>query len=329
MIGNYVVAYTKGRGSPLALGKVKSKAKGVLTVLSEKDCHIKTRQSFFEVLPENVVLDLGTDPVPGVVYGHDTHLLYRGSKMHDYFGKVCFFYKPDKEVGQKIWAAFDRAYKILAKHGIDFADSCIWEIHPAHKGKWAGFYKRSPKPEVMPHRFSIKPEKMLASEYVYVILHEVAHHLHMNYLESVKLNSLWIKAFNTSIKTDPIDKATSTRLFEALMGGEDRPSDFKTNLSEEDTLAYKWILRVIKENHNLGIKELNTLFEADREEIQQVWPLRSIPKKELKPIVSEYATTHVNELIAEAFAFYLTGKELPPSLVRLVEKSISLIKAKL
>jgi hypothetical protein len=64
-----------------------------------------------------------------------------------------------------------------------------------------------------------------------------------------------------------------------------------------------------------------------KDDIRGLWPLRNIPRKELAPIVSEYATKNHKELFAESFAYLLTGKKLPEPIVRLLEKSISHAKA--
>ena len=51
-------------------------------------------------------------------------------------------------------------------------------------------------------------------------------------------------------------------------------------------------------------------------------------KKDLAPVVSEYATTNYHELIAESIAFHLTKRKLPAPIAALVEKSLGFAKAK-
>ena len=181
----------------------------------------------------------------------------------------------------------------------------------------------------MPHRFQIKPETVPATEYVYVILHEFAHYLHREFMTGAKLNAAWIRLFNTSIKLLTIKRDQSMRLLTALIQGEEKPSDFKSGLDDENKLAFNWIIRTIKADHAISLAELDILFEADfKDEIEALWPDKTLNKKDLAPIVSEYATTSPPELIAESFAFHLTKRSLPAPITKLMEKSISYARAK-
>ena len=329
MKNSYIIGKNRGKeGFSLFLGRVASSTNGLVTGFVEKDSHIRDKRSGFEVPSKDVLLNLGTEPHPGTVYGFNTANLYQGAKQHDFFGRICFFYKPEKELATKLMKAFDKAASILEKLGFVPVINSLWQVNSKDSGgKWAGSYKRSKKPELNPHRFSIKPESLPDTELVYVILHEFAHHIHAEYLTSPKINATWIKLFNTSIKLLSIPKDQSQRLLQALIGGEDKPSDFKSGLSEEDALAYNWIIRNIKTDHALSINELNHLFEADfRSEIESVWPQKLLHKKDLRPVLSEYATVSYYELIAESFAFYMLKRTMPQSIQKLVEKSISIAK---
>lgn len=328
---HYIIGRAQGGAGPkLFFGKVQSRSGTILEGYIEKDAHIANVKTSFEIPAKDVVLDLGENPHPGSVYGFDTTNRFFTRKVHDFFGPICFFYKPEKEVVKKLFAAFDTAAKILQKAGFEYpAGISVWEIVPKEsKGKWAGYFKKSNKPESNPHRFSIKPESAPDSEWVYIILHEFAHYLHFSAMTGAKLNAAWIKLFNTSIKVQTIKKETSVSLLENLVSGEDRPSDFKSSLDEDQRNAYNWILRTIKADHSVSVRELDTLFEADaKDEIQNLWPQRTIHHKDLQPIVSEYATTAVQELLAESVAFYLTKRKLPAGITKLVEKSLSFAKA--
>jgi hypothetical protein len=327
---SYIIGKSRTKeGFNLFFGKVSSDASGILSGYIEKDSHVQELRKQFEIPKKDLLLDLGTSPHPGTAYGFNLTNRYQGAKSHEFFGKICFFYKPEKEAAAALMKAFDKAQAIIERAGFNPVVNSVWEINSAESGgKWAGSYKRSKKPEQVPHRFAIKPESLPESEFVYVILHEFAHHLHAEYLTGAKINATWIKLFNTSIKLQTIGKEQSSRLLQALIEGEERPSDFKSGLSEEDGLAFNWIMRTIKADHAISIRELDCLFEADfRDEIEQLWPKKTLHKKDLKPILSEYATTNYHELIAESFAFYLTKRTLPSSITKLVERSLSFAKA--
>jgi hypothetical protein len=52
-----------------------------------------------------------------------------------------------------------------------------------------------------------------------------------------------------------------------------------------------------------------------------------VSKKDLAPLVTEYATKHVKELVAESIAYHLSGKKLPKEVESLVDKTFSYAKS--
>jgi hypothetical protein len=277
----------------------------------------------------DVVLNLGSDPHPGKVYGYDVGTLHRKRLTHDKFGDVHFFYRPDKQVLADLKESMDKVAERLKRQDLLFLlDNMIFEVLPYNGEKFAGRFLKS-KNEKLPKRIQIRPEIMPASEYQYVWYHELGHNLHLDYCKpSKKLNASWLKLFNTSIRVDTIKKDKSQQLLDALIGGEEPPSDFKRGLDEEDALAFKWLIRTIQQVNGLSIQDLDILFEADmKDEVAKVWPVRNISHKELAPIVSDYATVNFKELFAECFAFYMVKKKLPEPIVKLMERSISYAKA--
>lgn len=301
---------------------------GDVEAVAEKLCHIAGQRNTLTVAKKNLKLNLGPTPHPGKVYGLDVSRLYYTKKLHDSFGQIHFFYKPDKQIVKDLWQTMDKVAKKLKKVGLEFLlDGIVWEIEPYNNEKFAGMFVSS-KNEKIPNRIQFKPESMVATEYAYLLFHELGHNLHLTYATGKKLNAYWLRLFNTSIRVATVRKETAAQLLEQLMEQEDPPSAFKGQLSEDDALAFKWIVRTIQSVNGLGIKDLDTFFEADmKDDIRKLWPTRTIPRKELEPIVSEYATRNMRELVAESFAFHMTGKKLPEQIVKLLEKTYSYAKA--
>lgn len=332
MINNYVIGRIRSaESSAYFLGKVEAVKKGVVYGTHEKNSHIKTLRSGFEIPASDIVVDLGEDPHPGRVYGLDVGNLFKGKKHHDFFGPICFMYSPKKELSAKLMAAFEEAAKILEKAKLPEPEHCVWEVQgPIPKSKWAGYYAHSQKPEKNPHRFAIKPEGVppTIGDFTYVILHEYAHWLHATHATGKKLNAKWVRLFNTSIKLQTIKKEHSQNLLQTMLAGQEPPSDFKGQLEEDDRNAFLWIMRAIRNDHSVSIKELDLLFEAGyHADVEALWPKVTLNKKDLKPVVSEYATVSFKELFAEAFAFHLTKRKLPDSVTTLVDNTISYAKA--
>ena len=326
MKNHYVIGKSSTKdGVKLVFGKVSSITNGIVEGVQERNCHIQKLRNGFEIPTVNIVIDLGPEPHPGTVHGFKVGHRFAGKVTHDFFGDICYLYKTPKEVRVKLEDAFDRAAKIITKAGFEAPDYSTWEVHPKDGGgKYAGYYRHNKNPEKDPHRFAIRPESVPTSEYLYVILHEFAHHIHAQYMPGAKINAAWLRLYNTSIKPQTIKKETSQLLVQALVAGEERPSDFKTGLDEEQRNAFNWIIRQIKTDHGISIKDLDTLFEAEyKDDIEKLWPMRTLAKKDLAPIVSEYACLNHHELFAESLAFHWTKKKLPTGVTNLIDKSLS------
>jgi hypothetical protein len=324
--GDYFVAAREQGKDYLAKALSNQHGNTVEAVLEDK-CHIQGLRHTMTVDVKDVVVVLGPTPHPGKVYGADVTNLFRARKDHDDFGPIHFFYKPEKEIVKDLWISMSKVSKRLDKHGLGFLlQDIMWEVQRFNGEKYAGCYISS-RNEKVPVRIQFRPESVPATEYAYVLLHELGHHLHLEFIKSKKLNAYWLKLFNTSIKVVSVRKDLSKQLLERLLDQDAVPSDFKRDLDEEEALAFKWIIRTISTVSALSIKDLDTLFEAGfKDEVAKVWPVRNIPRKELAPVISEYSTKNVKELFAEVFAFHMTGKKLPDAVVRLLEKSISYAK---
>jgi hypothetical protein len=325
--GDYFIAKREGGKDYLAKALSDNDAKSVESVL-EKNCHIQGQRHTMTVELSDIILNLGPKPHAGKVYGQDVVALHRKRADHDVFGDIHFFYAPEKTVLVDLKDSMNKVAAKFKKTGLNFLfKDVVYEVMPYNGEKYAGQYMKG-KNEKIPDRIQIRPEIMPASEYAYVWYHEFGHRMHLRFCPSKKLNATWLKLYSTSIKVESVRKDKSQQLLDMLMDGEEAPSNFKSGLDEEDALAFKWIVRTIQQVNGLSIKDLDTLFEAEmKEEIRKVWPVRNIPRKELAPIVSEYATVNVKELFAECFAFYMVGKKLPEPIVKLLEKSIAYAKA--
>jgi hypothetical protein len=325
---DYVLVTEKEDNPRTTLAKINQIASKIAYCTDVKDSHIPRLRRDFEVPISRIIAIVDTE--------HSSFNktfrtpIYRGKKPHDAVGALNFFYKPDQETGQKIIKAFDKIVKIFDQQRLDFlidSSQAVWEIYPHTGEKYAGMYRRSSKPEKNPHRFMIRPESLTPDWYTYVIAHEYGHHLHSEFMTSRKLNAQWIKLYKSTILVKDVDKKQTTRILNALLDQEAPPSDFKGQLEEDDATAFKWIIKAIRTQHKLSIKELDAYFLAEFfDEIQEVWP-DAVTTNDLAPLVTEYSTVSYRELLAESFAYYITGRELPKAVLKLLEDSIAFAKA--
>jgi hypothetical protein len=328
--GNYAIGLNRNKiGKPKPfLFKINSVSRDTVIGVLEKNRHIQKQKYTFELPIKDIIVSLGNDPHPGKVHGQDTSILYRGKTIHDDFGDLYWFYRPESTVKEDVKSGFKKAAKCLKQNRLDFLindDNCVWEILPFNGEKYAGCYIRSKDSEKSPNRYQIRPEIMPSSEYPYVILHEIGHHFHHEYLTGKKINASWVRLYNTSIAKDVIKKDKLQELLEGLIEQKEHlPSEYKTILSEEDTQSYRYILKAINDQHSLSVKELDLLFEADYlDDIKAIWPKRDLSLKMFAPIVSQYACKSVAELIAESFSMFLLKKKLPDDVHDLLDKSLS------
>jgi hypothetical protein len=294
-----------------------------------ENMHIAQLRKGFDTKVENIIAIL--DP-SHPSYHNKFDAIFDSRIVHDDVGSLNLFYRPRGEVVRHLSNAFSTAHAALKAKGLDFIiqpQTCVWEIYPYGGEKYAGYYKRNSKPEKNPHRLAIIPEHTSYdhSWYTYVIFHELAHHMHSEFVVGRQLNAKWIDLYSTSVPARDILKEDTDRLLKALLEGEDLPSAFKGQLEEADEEAYKLILKAIKQQHKLGVKELDVLFVAEfNDQIKALWP-ETVVANDLNPLVTEYATKSYRELFAEAFAYYMTGRDLPQEVKELVEESISYAKS--
>lgn len=324
--GDYVIVQV---GPATVAAKIRALDGKKVKLLSIQVPHIQTLRNSFVAKASDILVNLGPTPFPGKVYGHDLTKLYWGETEHEHFGALHWFYTPPKDVKRNLDKAFNITFKRLNKVGLEFLASesdTLWEILSFNKEKYSGEYAHT-KREAVPSILRIRPESMDASDYPYVIAHELGHRLHFQYARRSSLEAKWITLYNTSIRVTEIDRKISKQLLKDLIEGDTSPRAFLRSLDDDDKLAYRWILRYVKSTHSLSPNELDILWQEDKSELEKVWPNRTIPKKDLEPLVTPYATKHYKELIAESFAYYLCGKALPKSVNKLVERTISYAKA--
>lgn len=298
-------------------------------VLHTDGSHLQETRKSSDIDPEHVVLNLGPNPRKGHVFGVDTTDLYEKTKTHDLVGDVHFFYRPGKEAFESLWRAFNISSKQLSKYGLQrlLKDDIVWEVYSGDSGgKYSGMYTtRREAPPVI----KIRPEKMPASHYPYVINHELGHHLHYMYASnSDTLQAAWVKLYNKTISVKPVDAGTCANLREQFHDTARTVGEFRRALSEDEVLkvAFARILGYIKINHNIDVKAIDLLLSTNNwDAVEAMWPA-SVTTKDMEPLVSEYALKHWHELFAEAFAFHLTGTSLPANVQKLVEKTISYSK---
>jgi hypothetical protein len=325
-----IVLVAKSLDKPrLTCAKVEFIDSDNIGMIEVENMHIAQLRKGFDTHAENVIAILDPEHPS---YHNKFDAIFQKAIHNEDFGSLNWFYQPKDEVREKLEDAFKKAADALEAKGLGFIiqpTTCVWEIYPYGGEKYAGYYKRNSKPEKNPNRLAIIPEHTDYdhSYYTYVIFHELAHHLHSEFVIGRQLNAKWIDLYSTSVPARDILKPDTDRLLKAMLEQEDLPSAFKGQLEEADEEAFKLILKAIKQQHKLGVKELDVLFVAEfNDQIKALWP-ETVVANDLNPLVTEYACVSYREMFAESIAYYLSGRTLSSEVTALVEESIAYAKA--
>lgn len=311
-----------------------------LTGVIEKTRHLSPATITFN--SSAVVLNVGEDPFPGMVLGHDLRRLYRRTREIEYLGDVHFFTRTSKEQLTSLRKGAKEFASYLKKAGLEFLldnGTSLEVVSKDYAGKWAGLYKHSRDPDVTPHSIMItldksRVESSSINTYSYVLAHEFGHALHFQYLKKdARADAAWIRAYSDTVRPVQVDKATVKAFLDTLLSA-GSVQGAKGDMSEEDIPLFRRVLREVASSSKLSVREIDRLLEAEdtkdelnRQAIREAWPRSGVMHHELHPSVTNYALKHYQELFAETFAFFILGKDIPRNLRSLMEKSLDRARA--
>lgn len=306
------------------LGKVHAASKSKMIVINEKYGNITHLRTTKEIDKGQVILNLGSKPYPGKVYGVDLEHIYLGKKDIPNLGEVGFFYKPEKKVVKNLSKAASVVSKRLAKHKLKrLMDHDVYWHLQGKSGKYAGKYTRLNKGGTLTEIITFCVENYNASDYAYILTHELGHVAHFNYVkEDSKLDASWLALYAKSKEGKLLSRKVCEDIRDKVVIEDEPPSKASKLLDEDDKKHFNQIIKQTKRLHNLGLKELDVLWFGNKlDKIREVWAT-VVPYSDEEPILNEYALKNYEELFAEAFAFHIGGIKLPSSIQKLMEKTV-------
>jgi hypothetical protein len=281
----------------------------------------------------DILVRLGKDPKPGTVYGVDVANVYRKSFVHEAWGPVHFFVKPDKSKIKILRTSLDVTAKRLDKLDLlSYMGLFQTEIR-AKKGKYAGMYKHHQDNKSLLWYCLDMSDSL--EDMNYVMYHEFGHVLRFNGLTRVKPRARWQRLFQQSIAPVVVTKKQLELLKGHMLDAMETSSEgslssiIKDFTGDDDDLIaqVRAFTRWMKQVHHVSAQDLGVLWSAgDKDTIQSIWPGSSIDTSKLKPVMTDYACKSVEELFAESFAYYAWGKKIPQHIEKLLEKSLTIIK---
>ena len=329
---DYVICRSVDNPKKNFMGRVIKLRKDSFVVLDENKAHYEPNN--VEVEFDQLILNLGATPPVGTILGFDTNNLYRRSKEHDIWGSIHYFRKVHKELGQSLTGALDKTGEKLVKLGFEKVfDKFVTEVRQPH-GKHAGMYIYvTDKKKDVPSHLQLFLKDDHSAEMRYVLYHEFGHAIRKHCLNTPNVHAAWTKIFRTSVLNKPIEAPVFKRLLKAIVSVDAEEAktysiaELINSTEEEDLLAFKVAARYINQVYHISTRDFRSLITAGKFElVKSVWPTTTIDVDDLKPIVSEYACTNMEELFAESFSHHLTGKKLPKNVTELLEKHLAIAK---
>lgn len=297
---------------------IKPTSDGLLVDL-EKNRHFDPKR--VEIQKHQILLNLGADPEPGMVYGQDLNNLYRGAISTEYGIDFHKFSKFSEKVNLQVENSVSKALKALKAHGL----LCVTQLPLVYElrqktSKYAGMFKSGKDVS----RITLFTHDLAHVNFdAYILVHEVAHAIDHYLVDSKELRARWVKLFMHSIKATTVPLSEAKTMWKPFSTASS-VSAWKSSY-EEDTEKAKvnLILRMIKQAHGIAVTDLNALMAAEEfDVIKELWPTSDLHSTELNPLITEYATKSVKETFAEALALHITGTKLPKQVIRLVDDTI-------
>lgn len=273
---------------------------------------------------DTLIANLGKDPAPGKAYGVDIQPHY-GDFQSD-IGNVHLYRKLDDDEKKALTVSIKKIVKKVEEQGL----AKVFPIKRVEilnqKGRWAGEYKISNKTGEVEDVIRLFP-KILSDQIhnQYIWAHELGHAVWFRYVPD-RLRSEWLEMYNESTKVSKAKKSQMEDLCTALVSSQQSVREFQRDIEEEELAMFKEALSYLKKIHKMSPEDVNILLNQNSKVLVAIWPTTaSISNNE--SLCGDYAKVSVHELFAEAYAFYTTGKQVPKSIQKLLEKTIKAVKA--
>lgn len=273
---------------------------------------------------DTLIANLGKDPVPGKAYGVDIQPHY-GDFQSD-IGNVHLYRRLEDDEKKAVTVSIKKIVKKVEEQGLGkvFPIKRVEILNP--KGRWAGEYKISNKTGEVEDVIRLFP-KILSDQIYnqYIWAHELGHAIWFRYVPE-RLRSEWLEMYNESTKVSKAKKSQMEDLCTALVSSQQSVREFMRDIEDEELALFKEALIYLKKIHKMSPEDVNILLNQNSKVLANIWPTTaSISNNE--NLVSEYAQTSVHELFAEAYAFFTTGKILPKTIQKLLDKTLKAAKA--
>lgn len=269
-----------------------------------------------------LIANLGKDPKPGKVFG--VEIMPHLGELDTPIGPMHFYRKVTDAEKEAIRIGVKKAHKKVSDLGLEkvFPISRI-EVHNP-KGKWAGTYSVNFKTGEAVDLIKLFPKLLEDQIYnQYIFIHELAHAVWYRFVPE-KVRALWLEQYNQMTKVSKAKKADMESLCQSLVNSQMNIREFQRDLEEDELALFKEALSYLKKVHKMSPEDANVLLNQNSKVLAEIWPTSASFSNtdSVTALLGEYASTSCTEMFAEAFALHLTGKQIPKTILKLLDKTI-------
>lgn len=297
---------------------VSSHKDGILYGTLDADRAYNPRQSSFR--EDQIVALLGAQPPAGSAYGCVIEPFQR-TLHHEAWGDVHLFDRVSKQDKEILKRSLDKIASRLRKHhlfGWVQAGALALELRPA-KGRYTGMYYYRTRAEGPCDRMILRPQDYSVCDYV--IAHESGHGVWYRSL-SDQSRARWVQLYHSYTSFKQIEARRIRAIRDEYLRANAHVADHRSGLDEEHTRLFDTMVRSLCDATRLKVKHLDALAdEGDLSSVKDAWPHEAL-MCDFDVAVSEYGTKNPEEFWAESFAFWLTGKILPPRIKKALERAL-------
>ncbi len=266
---------------------------------------------------ESVVANLGDKPAAGSVYGFS--LEPYSDTVSTTAGNVDLYIdvKRNKKIlAREILPAIVESSAALYDLYLDSVLPINFEVRPP-KGKMAGCFKASKISED-----TITLRNVEGNDFLYTMYHEFGHALYTRLFNNNERAS-WIKEYHNTVYISEYGTKEIQSLLKELKLKAVTISEFKRSVDEANLILLNHILKYIKKQHLLSVRDLDSICAENINTIEKFWPSSVLEVSDVDIILTEYAKKNAQEFWCESFAHFMTHKSLPSNLKKLVKSTVS------
>ena len=309
-------------------GQVVAKGNGGITI-ETVDAIGNTEELDFSIGTNlRVLANLGEIAPTGTVYGCQVRKLYSNAN-HEFWGRVSIMRVLSDDEKEALKSAMLASYKTIKHIGLSNVINLDNFIVSEAKGKWAGMYKSDKKGN---HIF-LHPKDISKSTSKYIVDHELAHAIWFQTISDIK-QAKWVQLYTKFTKRVATPDETLSEVIDIVSESAQYLDDYRELVSEIE-YGVEWFYNLVGAllgMHLFHVRDLNLYLwsisnKKRRAELERAaLNLRHLYGEHKDHPISEYGSTNVGEMFAEAYAFYVNGMPMHEDVVELLEETIPQIR---